>query len=434
MRYTNIFIPTTKEIPSDAVLPSHKYLLKAGFVCSTGSGLYDYLPLGKIVLDNIKNIVKNNMDKAKANEISLSFVTPLKLWEQSGRIEDMGQEMLKFKDRHQNNFVLSPTNEEAVVTVVKNRIKSYKHLPVNLYQINTKFRDEVRPRFGILRAREFLMKDAYSFSDSQECLQQQFDIMETTYKNILNEMGLKYKVVKADSGAIGGDGSLEFHIVANSGEDTIVVCMDCEFGANIETMEDIDDKLNETPYNELENINIQQKCSCGGKLVFKKGIEVGHIFQLKDKYSKALDATFLDSNGKQQHFMMGCYGMGISRIIAAAVEQNHDDKGAIWPLNLTPYKVCIIVSNGKDNTQQKVATDISNTLEKAGISNIIDDRVKERFGFKMADFELIGYPYAIVVGKNIADGKVEIVDRKTLEKSICDIDKILETVLSNFNT
>lgn len=314
MRYSEIFISTTKETPADAVLPSYWYLLQAGFVCSTGSGLYDYLPLGKMVLDNIKNIVKKHMDKAKANEISLSFVTPLKLWQKSGRVDDMGQEMLKFKDRHQNDFVLSPTNEEAVTTMVKGRIKSYKNLPVNLYQINTKFRDEVRPRFGILRAREFLMKDAYSFSDSLECLQQQFDIMEQTYKDILSEMGLQYKVVKADSGAIGGDGSREFHIVANSGEDTIVVCSDCEFGANIETLDYIDDDTNDKPYSELETMDIEQKCSCGGKLVFKKGIEVGHIFQLKDKYSKAMDATFLDKDGKQQHYMMGCYGMGISRI------------------------------------------------------------------------------------------------------------------------
>ncbi len=428
MRYSEIFISTTKETPADAVLPSYRYLLQAGFVCSTGSGLYDYLPLGKMVLDNIKNIVKKHMDKAKANEISLSFVTPLKLWQKSGRVDDMGQEMLKFKDRHQNDFVLSPTNEEAVTTMVKGRIKSYKNLPVNLYQINTKFRDEVRPRFGILRAREFLMKDAYSFSDSLECLQQQFDIMEQTYKDILSEMGLQYKVVKADSGAIGGDGSREFHIVANSGEDTIVVCSDCEFGANIETLDYIDDDTNDKPYSELETMDIEQKCSCGGKLVFKKGIEVGHIFQLKDKYSKAMDATFLDKDGKQQHYMMGCYGMGISRIIAAAIEQNHDDRGAIWPINLAPYKACIIVSNGKDETQQNRATDIAQELEKAGIGNIIDDRTKERFGFKMSDFELIGYPYAIVVGKNITDGKVEIVQRKTLEKSICGIDEILETI------
>ncbi len=428
MRRTQMFIPTTKEIPSDAVLPSYRYLLQAGFVCSTGSGLYDYLPLGKMVLDNIKNIVKRHMDKAKAQEISLSFVTPLKLWHQSGRIDEMGDEMLKFKDRHQNDFVLSPTNEEAVVTMVKNRIKSYKNLPVNLYQINTKFRDEIRPRFGILRAREFLMKDAYSFSDSMECLQKQFDIMEQTYKDILNEMSLEYKVVKAHSGAIGGDGSREFHIVAQSGEDTITVCTTCEFGANIETLHDIDDKLKDKPYSELESMEISQKCSCGGKLIFKKGIEVGHIFQLRDKYSKVLDAKFLDINGKQQHFMMGCYGMGISRILAATIEQNHDDKGMIWPTSLAPYKVCIIVSNGKDTAQQQIATDISNTLDKAGVSNIIDDRVKERFGFKIADFELIGYPYAIVVGKNITDNIVEVVHRRTLAKNDCHIDDLLDTL------
>ncbi len=434
MKRTDIFIPTTKEIPSDAVLPSHRYLLQAGFICSTGAGLYDYLPLGKMVLDNVKKIVKDEMDKAKALEISLSFVTPLKLWQASGRVDEMGEEMLRIKDRHQNDFVLSPTNEEAVVTMVKNRVKSYKDLPINLYQINTKFRDEVRPRFGILRAREFLMKDAYSFSSSDECLKKQFDTMEQTYKNILDTMGLEFRIVKAHSGAIGGDGSREFHIVAQSGEDTIVVCDSCDFGANIETMTDIDEKINDKTYDELKDIPITKSCDCGGKLSYKKGIEVGHIFQLQDKYSKALDATFLDNQGKQQHFMMGCYGMGISRIIASAIEQNHDDKGMIWTPNLAPYKVDIIVSNGKDDMLQKIAADISKTLEDIGISNIIDNRVKERFGFKMGDFELIGYPYAIVVGKDATDGKIEIIDRKTLEKKQFDIDKIKDYFLNIFDT
>ena len=235
MRRSRAFIPTTKEVPSDATLLSHQFLVRGGFINQQGSGLYNYLPLGKIVLEKIRAIVKDELDKAGCNEVQLSFVTPIGLWERSGRCETMGKEMLRIQDRHQNDFVLSPTNEEAIVELVKNRVTSYKDLPLNLYQINTKFRDEARPRYGLLRGREFLMKDGYSFHSSVEDMTREFDLMEETYKKIFTRLGLNFRVVKADSGAIGGDSSKEFHVLADSGEDTIVICDSCEYGANIET-------------------------------------------------------------------------------------------------------------------------------------------------------------------------------------------------------
>jgi prolyl-tRNA synthetase len=234
MKFSQSFIPTTKETPNDATLPSHRYLIRGGFINQQGAGLYNYMPLGKKVLDKIRAVVKEELDNAGCHEVQLGFVTPLELWEQSGRASKMGLEMLRIKDRKNNDFVLSPTNEEAMVELVKNRVTSYKDLPLNLYQINTKFRDEARPRFGLMRGREFLMKDGYSFHESTEDMQREFAHMEATYKKIFKRLGLKFRVVEADSGAIGGSGSKEFHVLANSGEDTIVVCDNCEYGANIE--------------------------------------------------------------------------------------------------------------------------------------------------------------------------------------------------------
>jgi prolyl-tRNA synthetase len=433
MKFTRLLIPTTKENPSDATLPSHQFLVRGGFVSQEGAGLYNYLPLGKIVLEKIRAIVKNELDNAGCNEVQLSFITPISLWDRSGRADDMGKEMLRIKDRHQNEFVLSPTNEEAMVELAKNRVKSYKDLPVNLYQINTKFRDEARPRFGLLRGREFLMKDGYSFHSSKEDMVREFDLMEATYKKIFTKLGLDFRVVEADSGAIGGNGSKEFHVLANSGEDTILVCEDCEYGANIETIfedESEVDKLNELTYEELQEKEIEQKCSCGGKLYFKKGIEVGHIFQLGDKYSSALEATFQDENGKPKPFEMATFGIGVSRLVASVIEQNHDEFGCIWTKNTTPYMVDIIVSNAKKETELNIGLDIYEQLKENNISVIIDDRKdkKHTYGFKMGDFKLIGFPYAIIVGKKLNDGLVEVVDRKTLQSTEVSLDKITQYI------
>ena len=564
MKFSKLFIPTTKEMPSDASLPSHQFLVRGGFIAQTGAGIYDFMPLGKIVLEKIRAIVKKEMDEAGANEVQFGFVTPLSLWSESGRALTMGSELLRFKDRKNGEFVLSPTNEEAVVNMVKNRVTSYKDLPLHLYQINTKFRDEARPRFGLMRGREFLMKDGYSFHSSEEDLVREFNLMEETYKKIYTKLGLDFRVVEADSGAIGGSGSKEFHVLASSGEDTIVVCDGCNYAANIEaakrevkiydfqngelkkvetpnctTIEDVanflsvskeqtikavikkaifkdeskivvffvrgSDELEDTKAqnsvdalelidatldeikdvgvvagycglvdlpkdilvvvdSELENsqgmvcggneenfhfINVDLKvienikyfdliavkeedtCACcGGKLSYTKGIEAGHIFQLGDKYSKAMNATFLDENGKAKPFIMGCYGVGVSRLVAAVIEQNHDEKGCIWTKSTTPFMVDIIVSNSKNEDETKIGEDIYQSLKKLGIETILDDRVNARFGFKMGDFELLGFPYAIIIGKKLTDGIVEIVDRKTLIKTEVKVQDVVVEILN----
>ena len=550
MKFSKFYAPTTKEAPKDASLPSHQFLIRGGFVEQFGSGLYNYLPLGKIMHEKISRIVREEMDEAGALEVSFSVVTSSELWKQSGRYNVFGKELLRFKDRKENDFVLSPTNEEAAVALVRGKVTSYKQLPLNLYQINTKFRDEARPRFGLLRGREFTMKDGYSFHSSKEDLKREFDLMEATYSKIFTRLGLNFRAVEADSGAIGGSGSKEFMVLANNGEDDILCCEACRYAANVEaarrkprvseveapeadaakfltpnakTIKDVaeffkvsefycikavikkaiyedkeevvvffvrgDDELQETKAqnackalelvdaseeeiikaglvagfcgpvglkdvkfyidNELKGANNMicganekdyhfvgvsvsgfneerfkdlvkvkegDKCpECGGNLKLSKGIEVGHIFQLGDKYSAAMNATYLDENGKAKPFLMGCYGIGISRLIAVMIEASHDEKGCIWKKECAPFDVEIIISNLKDEVGVKFAFELYESLKKAGISVIIDDR-NERFGVKMNDFELIGFPYALLVGKEFANGKVEFITRDGLSK------------------
>ncbi len=414
MKFSRMLIPTTKESPNDAVLASHKLLLRAGFIQqSGGSGLYNFLPLGKITLDRVRAIVKDELDKAGCQEVHLPIVTPISLWEETGRADKFGRELLRFKDRHENSFVLSPTNEEAMVNLVRQTVKSYKQLPVNMYQINWKFRDEVRPRFGLMRGREFLMKDAYSFHATHEDMVREFNLMEKTYKKIFSRLGLEFRVVEADSGAIGGAGSKEFMILADSGEDTMMVCSSCDFGANIEVL------------SEEESV-----CpKCGGELSQTKGIEAGHIFQLGTVYSEPMKAEFLNEKQKLEPFIMGTYGIGVSRLLAGIIEQNHDDKGCIWTKESAPFLVDIIVAKAKNSEQIKVATDIYNSLLEKGIPVILDDRADKKtgFGVKMKDFELIGFPYAIVVGNDIKDGKIELITRNGLIKEELSLEEnILE--------
>ncbi len=431
MRRSRAFIPTSKEAPSDATLPSHKFLIRAGFINQQGAGLYNYMPLGKIVLEKIRRVVKEELDKAGCSEVQLSFVTPMALWDRSGRADDMGKEMLRIHDRHQNEFVLSPTNEEAMVELVKNRVTSYKDLPLNLYQINTKFRDEARPRYGLLRGREFLMKDGYSFHASKEDMVREFNLMEETYKKIFTRLGLDFRVVEADSGAIGGSGSKEFHVLADSGEDTIVVCDSCDYGANIETIFDNEeeiDALNEKSYEELQNKKLDEKCSCGGELSFKKGIEVGHIFQLGDKYSSALEAKFNDEGGKPKPFEMATFGIGVSRLVASIIEQNHDENGCIWTKETTPYMVNVMISNIKDEEQVALGEELYAKLQDSGVEVILDDR-KDRFGAKMKDAELIGFSYTIIIGKELSNGLVQIYDRKTTQKTSVNKDEIFSKIM-----
>jgi len=416
MRFSRMLIPTMKEAPSDAVLTSHILLLRAGFIrFSGGSGLYNFLPLGKITLDKVRAIVKDELDKAGCNEVHLPMVTPLSLWEETDRADKFGKELLRFKDRHENEFTLSPTNEEAMVNLVRQTVKSYKQLPLNVYQINWKFRDEVRPRFGLMRGREFLMKDAYSFHASREDMEREFALMEETYKKIFTRLGLEFRVVEADSGAIGGAGSKEFMILAHSGEDTIMVCDSCDFGANVEVI--------------AEDESYCPKC--GGELSKTKGIEAGHIFQLGTTYSKPMRAEFLNQNQKLEPFVMGTYGIGVSRLLAGIIEQNHDERGCIWTKESAPFAVDIIVAKAKNSEQMDVAERLYRDLQARGVAVLLDDRADKKtgFGVKVKDFELIGMPYAIVIGNDIREGKVELITRDGLVKEELSMDNLLDTIL-----
>jgi len=410
-----MIIPTTKETPNDAVLVSHVLLLRAGFIQSIGSGLYNFLPLGKITLDKVRSVIKDELDKAGCQEVHLPIVTPISLWEETGRADKFGKELLRFKDRHQNDFVLSPTNEEAMVNLVRQTVKSYKQLPVNVYQINWKFRDEVRPRFGLMRGREFLMKDAYSFHTSTEDMEREFALMEKTYKKIFTRLGLEFRVVEADSGAIGGADSKEFMVLADSGEDTIMVCDSCDFGANVEV---ISEEETSCP-------------KCGGKLSQTKGIEVGHIFQLGTAYSEPMRAEFLNENQKLEPFVMGTYGIGVSRLLAALIEQNHDEKGCIWTKESAPFHVDIIVAKAKNEEQMRVAVKLYEELKAKGVDVLLDDRADKKtgFGVKIKDFELIGMPYALVVGNDIAKDRVELITRRGLKKESLVIKDAIERVV-----
>ncbi|XMD94382.1 prolyl-tRNA synthetase [Campylobacter lari] len=558
MKFSKFYAISTKENPKDATLPSHIFLVKGAFVEQIGSGLYNFLPLGKKVLDKIKNIIKEEMDKAGALEVNLSFNTPAELWKESGRFNVFGKELLRFKDRKENDFVLGPTHEEAMVALVRNKINSYKQLPLHLYQIGLKFRDEARPRFGLLRCREFLMKDGYSFHTNEADLDKEFNLMHETYSKILTRLGLEFRAVEADSGAIGGSGSKEFMVLAKNGEDDILLCEHCDYAANIEaakrakkscederpeadfatqfhtpnikTIEELaeffkinpyytikaiakkaiyeneekiivffirgDDELQEVKAlnaanalelvdaseeelekvglvpgfigfvglngvdfyidHELENetnmiigankkdyhlvginvVNLNKErfkdlaavkehdlCpKCQHKLKQSKGIEVGHIFKLGNKYSKAMNASYLDENGKAQFFTMGCYGMGVSRLVAVAIEASHDEKGCIWNKTLAPFVLDIIVSNIKDTKAMEFAEQIYTHFKDKEI--LFDDR-NERFGVKINDFELMGFPYALVIGKGLENNEVELIHRNTLEKQVLKTQEVI---------
>ncbi|MCE3037290.1 proline--tRNA ligase [Helicobacter sp. faydin-H20] len=564
MRFSQFFIPTIKETPKDAVLKSHQYLVRGGYIHQIGSGIYNFLPLGKRVLDKISQIVKEEMDSAGCIEIAMGFVTPAELWKQSGRYEKYGKELLRFLDRKNNDFVLGPTYEEAITDIARNFIKSYKNLPVSFYQINLKFRDEVRPRFGLMRGREFIMKDAYSFHSSYEDLDREFENMHQAYKRIFTRLELDFRVVDADSGAIGGSGSKEFMVLADCGEDTIVVCKNCEYASNIEaakrqkrvvdfdapkaefakfstpnvkSVEELsaffrissfyilkvvvkkviflpeknmkpklafffvrgDDELEEIkalnvlstknsnvlelvdassediksaglcegfigPYSlrnitqsefiffdedlreerdlicganeenyhfvgvdlstfegleyvDLAKVREGDICTCcGGVMEYKKGIEVGHIFKLGTKYSEAMQAMYLDQNGKMQPFVMGCYGIGISRLLSAILEQKSDEKGCVWTKASAPFAVSVIISNSKNEIEREFGEELYKALKQKNIEVLLDDRL-ERFGFKIKDFELIGNYKGVVIGKELENNKVEIIHRDGMQKT-----------------
>lgn len=582
MKMSKLFVQTLREFPSDAEVISHKMLVRAGYIRKLTSGVYNYLPLMWRVLKKIENIVREEMDAAGAQELLMPFVQPKELWEESGRWEVYGKELMRLRDRHNREMCLGPTHEEIITSIARDGLKSYKQLPVNLYQIQSKFRDEVRPRFGLLRGREFIMKDAYSFDMTQEGLEKEYANMAQAYTKIFKRCGLNTKMVQSDSGAIGGSVSHEFMVITDTdaGENDVFYCDNCDYAANsnhavsklpgvnegvkltgdwktaqivdtpnthsieelcdflkipptliVKTLVYIIDKkpvlalirgdkqVEETKlmnafggndiriatageieemmgvngfdsakgfigpnglkeYNgypvtviadetvkEMKNfvIGINQKdkhgvgynwysevelpetvtdirlveagefCpECGKPLKVTRGIEVGNIFQLGTKYSKPMNAVYLDQNGKTQPYIMGCYGIGISRTAAAAVEAHYDEHGIKWPLAIAPYHAIVIPVSTKDEEQMRVANDIYTTLKKHGAEVVIDDR-DERAGVKFKDADLIGFPYQIIVGKSISEGNVEFKIRETDEKTAMKPEEAAEVVITAIN-
>ena len=415
MYFSKLFVPTVKEDPSDAELISHKLMVRSGMIKRNAAGIYSWLPLGFKVLKKVEEIVRKNLNNFDAEEILMPMVQPAELWKESGRYGEYGKELLKFDDRSNRGFVLGPTHEEIICEIFRSHPKSYKDLPVNLYQIQTKFRDEIRPRFGVMRSREFLMKDAYSFDIDEKGLVKSYGKMKDAYISIFNEIGLDYRIVKADSGNIGGDVSEEFHILADSGEDLIAVSDSSDFAANVEVL-----NYDKDP-SELEG----KKSPDGkGKLKIKRGIEVGHIFQLGQKYSQAMNVGVKDMNGKSIHPFMGCYGIGVSRIVAAAIEQNHDDRGIQWPDKITPFGVNIICLDPESDEIMKVCSEIYSILQKSGFDPLLDNR-DIRAGIKFKEHELLGIPYSIIIGpNNFKNTKLEFGIRAQNEKIDMKLDDI----------
>ncbi|MEH8069294.1 proline--tRNA ligase [Gallibacterium anatis] len=563
MRTSQYLLSTLKETPTDAEVVSHQLMLRAGMIRKLAAGLYTWLPTGVRVLKKVENIVREEMNKSGAIEVIMPVVQPADLWQESHRWEQYGPELLRFTDRGDRPFVLGPTHEEVITDLARRELSSYKQLPINLYQIQTKFRDEVRPRFGVMRSREFIMKDGYSFHLDRESLQQTYDVMHQTYCNIFNRLGLDFRPVQADNGSIGGSGSHEFQVLADSGEDDIVFSTESDYAANIEMAEAValgerqaateelrivdtpnaktiaalveqfnlpiektvktlivkgeeegkliallvrgDHELNEVKAEKLPQVaapltfateeeiraavgagpgslgplnlpleividrtvanmsdfgagaNIDGKhyfginwdrdlptpqiadirnvvegdpSPCGkGTLLIKRGIEVGHIFQLGKKYSEAMKATVQGEDGKPQTMMMGCYGIGITRVVAAAIEQSHDERGIIWSDTLAPFQVAIVPMNmHKSTAVQQYAEELYQTLLKQGIEVLFDDR-KERPGVMFADMELIGIPHMIIIGeKNLEKGEIEYKSRRSGEKQMVDKQQLVKFI------
>ena len=405
---------TQKNNPSDAEIISHKLMLKAGLTRQQSSGQYSFLPIGYRVLKKIENIIREEMNAIGSAEILMPSVQPSELWEESGRWETYGLELLRLKDRHQRDYCLGPTFEEVITDLVRKDLNSYKQLPINMYQISSKFRDEIRPRFGIMRAREFIMKDAYSFHLNQECLDEWYENYKKAYNKIFTRLQLEYTMVDADSGNIGGSKSNEFHVIADTGEDDLLIDQD-GIGVNYEIAKT---KYNSDDIKKIINEN---------NLVHKKGIEVGHIFKLGDKYSKAMNLSIADVESKICNIEMGCYGIGVSRIIAAAIEQNHDDKGIVWPATIAPFKIVIIEIDGHKNESVRIySSELYEKLSAKGVEVILDDR-NSKLGNKLNDWELIGIPNIAIVGKSEAETKsVTFKKRGQDDKSSLSIEDLIK--------
>ena len=562
VRFSRAFIPTLKEPPADAEIPSHKLLVRAGFIRKKAAGLYDILPLGVRVLLRVERIIREEMNRAGAMEVMLPIMHPADLWMESERWDVYGKEMIKFEDRHGRSYALGPTAEEMITDLIRKEIKSYRQLPVNLYQIGRKFRDEIRPRFGLMRAREFIMKDAYSFHATDEDAEREYWNMFDTYSRIFRRMGFNFKAVEAETGEIGGKFSHEFMVIADTGEGKLVYCEKCGYAASTEKAEQVKPEIPENRENlfrekekvytpdvkriedvsrflgipqeqiaklliyvvdgspvgiilrgdrdvnelklqkvfkakeirladdeEVEKFTQQPKgflspiglripiyadyslipmvnfvtgagekdyhllnvnwgrdfnvkdfldlsevkggdpCpKCGAPLAERRGIEVGHIFKLGTKYSESMKALFVDEEGNEKPMVMGCYGIGVTRIMAAAVEQNYDEFGIIWHPSIAPFDVEVIPVNVKDSRMMGVAESIYETLVRDGIDVLIDDR-DARPGFKFKDADLIGIPIQVIVGRKVGDGIVEVKIRKTGERIEAEIDDISGVVL-----
>lgn len=568
MKQSKILIPTVKEVPNDAEVLSHKMMLRAGYIRQISAGMYAYLPLAYKVISKIEKIVREEMEAIDAVEMLTPAVLPAELWKQSGRYETYGQELYKFKNRHDRDFILGPTHEETMTTLIRDEVKSYKKLPLSLYQIQMKYRDEDRPRYGLLRGREFLMKDAYSFHADEETLDQSFRDFEKAYQNIFRRCGLNFREIVGDAGAMGGRDSKEFSAIASIGEDTIAYSEESDYAANLEMASsvytdlqmhenqeeltkvatddahsidevaaklDVDsnrliktmvlivdeapvlallrgnDQLNEVkltnllhadevreateeeafellgahvgslgpvlenkPENlkivadkyieqmvnsvvganedgfHLKNVNVERDFTVDeyadiravregelapdgkGALKFTKGIEIGHIFKIGTKYSEALDAKVLDENGRAIPVIMGCYGIGVSRLLSAVSEQQSDENGLVWPKNIAPYDVHVIPVNAKNAEQMEIADQINGELTKAGYDVLVDDR-KERAGVKFADSDLIGIPLRVTIGKKASEGIVEVKLRKTgeaVEVKVAELNNTVEILLN----
>ena len=560
MRYSHYFLPTLKETPGDAEVVSHQLMSRAGMIRKVAAGIYDYLPLGLKVIRKVENIVREEMNKAGAIELLMPAVCPADLWEQSGRWQQYGKELLRLKDRKETEFCIGPTHEEVVTEIVRGTVNSYRQLPVNLYQIQTKFRDEVRPRFGLMRGREFIMKDAYSFDATDEGANASYEKMRKAYCRIFERCGLKYRMVEADSGAIGGSFSHEFMVLADTGEDVVISCESCEYSANIEKAVVIDKgEMSQAPMNEvervvtkgahsvadvsvmlelkpsqivktmlvivddepvavlirgdhelneakvknllgaavvelatpeqiakatggpvgfsgpiglkvplyadnavkymrnmgvggnekdihLEGVNLERdfqvkkfadlrnaadgdSCPhCGGRYSNTRGIEVGHIFKLGTKYSEAMNATFLDADGVAKEIIMGCYGIGVGRTAAAAIEQNHDENGIIWPMPLAPFQVIVTMLNPKDGEVFAAGEKLYQDLLAEGIEVLLDDR-DERPGSKFKDADLLGIPLRVNVGaRGLKEQSFELQERRAGERVMLPIEGAAQKV------
>ena len=413
MKASSFHYKTLKEAPKDAELVSHKLMIRANMIKPLASGIYSWLPLGLKILNKVEEIIRNNMNAYGCLEVLMPMVQPKSLWDETKRSEQMGPELLGFKDRNERDFYLGPTHEEVITDIARQELQSHKDLPKTFYQIQTKFRDEIRPRFGVMRGREFLMKDAYSFDLDEDGMNKSYQAMKECYQKIFDEIGFEYKIVKADSGAIGGNMSEEFHVIADSGEDTLVF-NDSDFSSNIELLDErlkleIESKISANDFSDID--------SEIGRLTVKKGIEVGHIFELGSKYSQAMGLSVQHDNS-QKVIEMGCYGIGVSRIVAAAIEQNHDADGIIFPKNISPFDCSLIsINEKKSKTVKNKSLEIYKYLKAKNIDVFYDDRDVTP-GVKFSDANLMGNPYQIVISeKNLEKNVLEIINRKDQSKS-----------------